>query len=152
MRPELVVPVILLALVISCAPAQSATPASSPPPAASATDQRCALVEVAARIPAEVRTAIAAARRGDSPGSQAAMQRAASAASELQREVDAMSGRLAVTSRARFVSAEAFAQQADTLFLAAAPALPNADALLELDRGLAQVESLLAGVAAPCSS
>jgi hypothetical protein len=152
-RPVLTATMLLAGcLVLACAPAPSAPQVASATPAASPTDQRCGLVQVAARIPAEVRTAITAARRGDSPGSQAAMQRAASAAAELHRQVDAMDGRLTVTSRARFVSAEAFAQQADELFLGTAPALPNADTLVELERGLTQVESLLSGVAAPCSS
>jgi hypothetical protein len=96
--------------------------------------------------------AIAAARRGDSPAATAAMGRAQAAASELHAEVDAMGSRLVVTSRARFVSAEAFVQEADDLFVGTAPDVPNADTLAELERGVTQVESLLAGVAAPCSS
>jgi hypothetical protein len=80
------------------------------------------------------------------------MDRARNAAAELRTGVDSMGGALVVTTRARFVSAEAFAQQADDLFLGTAPSLPNTDALVELDRGVAQVESLLAVVSAPCSS
>jgi len=80
------------------------------------------------------------------------MDRARNAATELRTGVDKMGGGLVVTTRARFVSAEALAQQADDLFLGTAPSLPNTDALVELDRGVAQVESLLAVVSAPCSS
>jgi hypothetical protein len=98
-----------------------------------------------------VRKAITAARQGDAPGSEAAMKLAQAAASELHRQVDAM-GRLAVTTRARFLSAEAFAQQADELFLGTAPGVPNAATLVELERGVGQLESLLSAVAAPCSS
>ena len=146
-----------MALVAACAPvltgtaAPSAAPAASAP-GASAPDARCPLVQVAAGIPAEIRAAITAARTGDAPASQEAMQRAQAAASELHRQVEAMGSRLVVTTRARFVSAESFAQQADEVFLGTAPGLPDAQVLLQLERGVTQLESVLAGVAAPCSS
>jgi hypothetical protein len=136
--------VLLACVALSCAPAPSSLPTASP------RGETCALAQLAAQIPSEVRTAIAAARQGDGPGSLAAMDRATLLGDQLRSRVESAGGGLAVTTRARFISVEAFAEQAHALFLGSAPGLPNEDLLVELDRGVTQVESLLSAIG--CSS